>query len=442
MMTKNPSRFLALGLGALSIPACYGWQQPFVSEPAQTVVSAPVTTVKRVAPEPTPTNGQYVQAPAPTYQRLIQYDQYGRAFERIGVDFNRPTTVIPQPQPQTQPVMTPTTAITEPVEVVAVTHTSEPPLAMFDQPIRPIAARQMSDKSAQPSASPPAVSYMPTTASAIPTTVPAGTQILIVHPQNGAIQSQMATIQNEVIPNLLTPPVPPEELKLVSIPKNVGTNSPLLNALRAYQDKSPAEADKHLAHLDPVNQQLLKRLLPLAVKLGENGMLASDPTEVAELVDQLQQVVMTLRTKAALRIDKLCYCRAPVKPMRTGIYQPLPDDYAFRPGETVELYMELRNFSCEAKEAEYRTHVTTVIEIRDDRGEVLSRYEFERDRPDIGQAPRQDYFHICRFPVQGLAAGQYTLTAHVTDVPSGKSAKKTLPLRIEAVRRVARGYGE
>lgn len=433
MMTKSQSRLLGFGLGVLCIPACYGWQQPFVNEPAQTVANSPVTTVKRVAPELTQPVQQYVQPPQ--YQRLIQYDQYGRAFERIGFDFNRPSTASPIPQPQTQSTQTPTSAITEPVEVVAVTHTTEPPLAMIDSPIRPVAVRQMSEKAPAPIPSPPAAPYI---ANAIPATVPAGTQILVLQPQSIPLQQMVAPTPNDVVPNLLTPPIPPEELKLVSVPKS--SNSPLMNALKAYQDKAPNDADKFLAHLDSANQQLLKRLLPLAVKLGEN--VASDPTEVAEMVDQLQQVVATLRTKAALRIDKLCYCRAPAKPMRTGVYQPLPDDHTYRAGETVELYMELRNFSCEAKEAEYRTHVMTVIEIRDDRGEVVARYEFERDRPDVGQAPRQDYFHICRFPVQGLAAGQYTLTAQVTDVPSGKSAKKSLPLRIETARRVVRGVGE
>lgn len=434
-MTRTQTRLLGVSLGALFFPACYGWQEPFVQEPAQTVVSGPATTVKRVAPEPTPPAGQYVQMPV--HQRVIQYDQYGRPYERIGVDFNRPAAAaqVAQPPATQTPSASPAPAIIEPMEVVAITHTTEPPLAIVESQIRPVVSRQVQDKSVTTQTSPAA------TASAIPTFVPPGTQILVLQPQTGSLQPVTATNPpTEPVPNLLTPPVPPEELKLVSIPKV--TTTPLMNALKAYQDKSPADADRQLAHLDPANQQLLKRLLPLAVKLGDTGLPSCDPSEVAELADQLQNMVTTLRAKAALRIDKLCYCRAPVKPMRTGVYQPLPDDHTFRIGETVELYMELRNFSCEAKEAEYTTHVTTLIEIRDDRGEVMAKYEFERDRPEIGQSPRNEYFHICRFPVQGLSAGQYTLTTQVTDVPSGKSAKKTLPLRIEANRRVARGVSE
>lgn len=89
------------------------------------------------------------------------------------------------------------------------------------------------------------------------------------------------------------------------------------------------------------------------------------------------------------------------------------------------------------------THLATVIEVRDERNEVVMRHEFERDRPDVGQAAKAEHFQICRFPIQNLPAGSYTLTALVTDVPSGKSATRTLPLRVDSTaRRVARGTSE
>lgn len=430
-MTKSQARLLGVGLGALLFPACYGFQQPFVAEPAPVVVSGP-TTVKRVAQPPTqaaPQPGQYVQVP--TYERVIQYDQFGRPFERIGVDVNRQNaTVANQPVPASN---NPAAAITEPMEVVAITHTGEPPVAPMEMTTRP-APRQVAEKPTN------TVTQIPTVVNAVPPFVAPGTQVLVLQPQSGTLQPVGATT-TQSLQNLLTPPVPAEELKLVSVPKTPPM-SPLMHAVKAYQDKSAVDAEKSLAHLDPANQQLLKRMLPMAVKLSETGLPSTNPAEVAEMAEQLQQMVAALRAKAELRLDKLCYCRSPIKPVRYGAYQPLPDDYVFRAGETVELYMELRNFSCEAKEKEYTTHLTTVIEVRDERNEVAARFEFERDRPDVGQAPRQEYFHICRFPVQGLAAGQYTLTAEVTDVPSGKSAKRSLPLRIESPRRVARGTAD
>jgi len=322
------------------------------------------------------------------------------------------------------------------MELVAITHTGEPPIAPIEITTRS-AARPAADKPVN------SATQIPTVVNSVPPFVPPGTQVLVLQPQTGVLQQVGATTTTESLPNLLTPPVPAEELKLVTPPApKAPPLSPLIHAVKAYQDKSPNDAEKHLNHLDPANQQLLKRMLPMAVRLSETGLPSTNPAEVAEMADQLQQMVSALRAKAELRIDKLCYCRAPIKPVRYGVYQPLPEDHVYRVGETVELYMELRNFSCEAKEKEFSTHLATVIEIRDDRNEVVARFEFERDRPDVGQAPRYEYFHICRFPVQGLAAGQYTLNAQVTDVPSGKSAKRSLPLRVESPRRVARGNDE
>lgn len=242
---------------------------------------------------------------------------------------------------------------------------------------------------------------------------------------------------------LLEPPVAPEELRLVKPPAgpeadNAVADSPILAALREYKNKAPDEARKHLAGLDRFNQEALSFLLPLAVRLSEGGPRQTDPQEIAGVVDQLQGLIDKLRCKAALRIDKLCYCRPVPQPARYGVYLPLDEAQPFRQGELLELYMELRNFSCEARDKKYTVHLSVTIEIRDERGTVVEPMKFERDKPDVGHTPRQDYFHICRFPVPGIAPGTYTLVARVTDVPTGRSAERALPLRVAPVRAVAR----
>jgi len=465
-MPSIPARILGAGLGAFLLPACVGLQQQLLPDghampmPMSVVPGQPAPTVmRRVAPEP-------------AAQQQVQY---------VAV----PVTLVappgqPAPTPMAVAAATPAeapptapAAPAEPVEVVAVTHTSEPPLAATPAPlpvknatvaipVQPVAPPAPLPATVAASASPArtspygsagnAVATLPDTAAAKPAmkasppeTLPAPSpQVLLLNqpPVNGVRPTSHNT---DPIPNLIAPPMPPEELKLVSAPKPSSASAcggPLQTALRAYQDNAPQEANKHLAHLDPVNQEVLQQVLPVAARLGETGLPTADPTEVAELADKLQDVVTKLRSKAALRVDKLSYCRLPAAPVRAGVYQPLPDDHGYRAGETVELYMEVRNFSCEAKDREFLTHLNTAIEIRDDRGEVVSRYEFEREKPDSGQAPRHDHFHICRFPIQGLMPGPYTLTAQVTDVPSGKSAAKTLPLRIEPPRRTTRGTAE
>jgi hypothetical protein len=468
-MTRVRFRILAAGLGVVALPACVALDGNLAigTPPTTTAVAASPTagpvgasnTVRRVEPAQPPI--QYIAVPAdqlvrnaagqmmvkasaipPGYMPVAAPPSAGpMPVAMAGVPAPAPTPV-PPPAPTPALTATPIAAapqtpspVTEPIEMVAVSHTAEPPLAQAEAP------RKLPEVVKQTPVAIPAPSQTP---AGMPAYVPPGAQVLVLQPENGLQPAQYKPAPiTEPIPNLLTPPTPPEELKLVSATRGNCTPTPLQAALQAYQAKSPAEAEKQLSHLDPINRDLLKKVLPLAAKLGDQSVPAANPTEVAEMVDQLQQVVGSLRTKAGLQIAKLCYCRLPAKPVRQGVYQPLPDDQVYRVGESVELYMELRNFSCEARDREYATHLSTVIEVRDDRNEVVLRHEFERDRPEIGQTPKQEHFHICRFPVQGLPAGKYSLHATVTDIPTGKAATRVLPLHVEAAaRRVARGTAE
>lgn len=483
-MPSIPARIIGAGLGAFFLPACLGLQQQLLPDgramPMSAVPGHPAPTVmRRVAPEPAAQQVQYVAVPVTL---VAPPSQPAPAVAMVAAPESAPAPVMTA-SATSEPINAAPVNPTDPVEVVAVTHSAEPPLAAplapapiiaktpaaIPVPVKPPIAPPAplpSTVTAAPVA--PAVVIAPRpspygTTSVTPTVtgetpaakpavkpanadpIPPGAQILLLNqPSTNGIRPANHS-SADLIPNLIAPPMPPEELKLVSVPKPAAPSAcggPLQTALRAYLDKSPQEASKHLAHLDPANQEVLQQVLPVAAKLGETGLPSADPAEVAELADRLQDVVMKLRSKAALRVDKLIYCRLPAAPVRAGVYQPLPDDHAYHAGETVELYMEVRNFSCEAKDREFLTHLNTAIEIRDDRGEVVNRYEFERDKPVAGQAPRQDHFHICRFPIQGLMPGQYTLTAQITDMPTGKSAAKSLPLRIDPPRRAARGTAE
>src|SRR5205807_2071590 len=114
-----------------------------------------------------------------------------------------------------------------------------------------------------------------------------------------------------------------------------------------------------------------------------------------------------LRARAALEIPKLCFCRPVAAPARFGAYELLEENHLFRPGETVAVYLELRNFACEPHGGDYRTHVRTTVEVRDERGGVVFR--FDADRADPSLSPRRDYCHVGRFALPPLPAGAYTL---------------------------------
>lgn len=486
-MTKLPIRMVAVGLGALSLSGCliippeamsdHGPGSPITASPTVAPASAN-NTVRRVAPPPAAAPAiamanpnlpvQYIAIPADQ----LYYDATGRPMAKadaIPPGFT-PVVLPPHMTQAASPTLVqapmampsgpaPATAPAngnsmDNVDVVAISHTTEPPLASIDSRTLP---RQLPELTAPTQPLPEIVASkneplpaivnnrgMSRPAAPRGDATPPGGQLLVFQQPSAynPTNTHRASAAGDNPSNLLIPPVAPEELKLVASPKSALCSGPLTAALKAYQDGQLDEGDRHLAQIDSCNRELLRKMLPLAARLGDNSVASANPAELAELIDQLQVMASTLSARAALRIDKLSYCRTPAKPVRMGAYQPLSDDHTYRPGETIELYMEVRNFSCQAKEKEYLTHMSTVIEIRDERNEVVSRFDFERDRPVAGQAPKQDYFHICRFPVQGLATGQYTLTATVTDVPTGKSANKSLPLRVESTRRVARGSAE
>jgi hypothetical protein len=102
----------------------------------------------------------------------------------------------------------------------------------------------------------------------------------------------------------------------------------------------------------------------------------------------------------------------------------------------VGLYAEVRNFACAPHGSDYRTRVQTSIEVHDDRGEVVWRFD-PPARTDTSLSPRQDYCHVGRFALPGrLPSGAYTLWLKVTDVPTGRTARRSLDFRVTTVKDV------
>ncbi|MFL5327401.1 MAG: hypothetical protein ACJ8C4_00675 [Gemmataceae bacterium] len=404
------ARLLCAGLGAFFLPACMS--APVRLVPEQRNDAPAQSTVRRIAPEPLAP-----QQPAMAMagqQQPIMMQQLGQPIQGANGEWLMPVQIVNAPpqtdQTQTNPTLPAPTP--EPPHVVAI-HTEEPPLATpqmmqvvsatapATQAAPPMILKRQPEMPVAPLPTPPNPPRLMTQLAADPGPYPPGYQVLTLQPTPTDSSVKQASYQ---APEVVPPQAPPEELKLVTPPKSCVTD--LVSAIKSYQDC---------------------------------GMQQANPSEVAEVADQLQQVVTTLRGKAALRIEKLNYCR-PGKGAR-GIMN-LPDDHAFHVGESVEVYMELRNFSCESKE-QCPTQLATVLEIRNEQGIVVSHFEFQRDRADNCTAPRNDYFHICRFPVQRLNPGQYTLVAKITDLPTGKVAEKALPLTIDNARRTTiRGSAE
>lgn len=219
-----------------------------------------------------------------------------------------------------------------------------------------------------------------------------------------------------------------------------GTAGPaVVAALKGYQNHSPADADQALQQCDPASQELLRRLLPLAARLGDGSLAEADPNDLAGLVEQVQDLLKPLRTRASLRLDKLCLCRPVRQAARYGLYEPLEENHGFRAGETVEVYLEPRNFACEPRDggSSYRTQLSVSLELRDARGGLAWRKDFG-PVAEVSRTPRLDYFVVHGFRVpETLPAGAYALWVKVTDVPTGRTAQRSTDFRVAAGRAVA-----
>lgn len=219
--------------------------------------------------------------------------------------------------------------------------------------------------------------------------------------------------------------IPVVESPMNATPQN---NSPILTALRYYQADAPDRATRALDPIEPANRAVLEALLPLAVRLGAADAKPVSAEEVATTVAELEAAAAALRPNAALRIARLCYCRPVQAPTRFGVYQPLEGRHAFRPGEVVAVYVEMRNFTCEPKGDTFQTHLGSKVEVLDTAGHIAHRFDF--DAADASLSPRHDYCHVGRFLLPKLPAGDYTLRLTVTDRPTKREAQASLDLRV------------
>lgn len=213
---------------------------------------------------------------------------------------------------------------------------------------------------------------------------------------------------------------------------------PVVLALEHFLSNRPEEALHHLQVYDRSSQEVFLRLLPVLAQLTRKGLMQLDRQEASALYEQLHAMVQALRSRAELVIEQMCYCSSIES---FGLYQPLPDNYTFRPwtdnqpGEVVQLYVQLRNLCGERCNDGYQVCLWSTVEICDLQGERLWYYDFrDRERPVRSQAPVSDCFRNYSFTVpRRLRPGEYRLTIQIRDLTrpgAERIARKTLPFRV------------
>jgi hypothetical protein len=237
---------------------------------------------------------------------------------------------------------------------------------------------------------------------------------------------------------------PPAEVKTEITPAGASdlvmrTKAPedpvLVASLRCFLDKHPEDAKEYLKDFDPVNQNLLLCLLPLAARLAEGKLNQLAPDDVDALVQELDGLAVPLRARAPLIITRACFCES-IKTF--GVYSPFPDSHRFRHGDRVQIYVELRNFTSKEQklssgEVRQKVDLVSSAEIRDFSNKVVSRIDFQRDGPDESRTLRHDYFDTYGFWVpDNIPPGSYTLWITVEDrgtVPP-RTVKQSLDFRV------------
>ena len=199
-------------------------------------------------------------------------------------------------------------------------------------------------------------------------------------------------------------------------------------------EKHPADAAALLQRYDKANQDLLFCLMPLVARLGEGGLDHASPQEVTLVMEQLSSATVPLRPRAALVLDRMCYCQRIDK---FGVFEPLPDDHPFQPGDLVLIYAEVRNFSSQRRGPIYETQLGSAVKIKDACGQCRKGWEWDFrgcDHPDRSLTLRNDYFSSYRFCLPlDMPPGNYTLWLTVEDRLTQRPAVlRALPLHVLA----------
>jgi hypothetical protein len=227
---------------------------------------------------------------------------------------------------------------------------------------------------------------------------------------------------------------------------------PLVAALTCFlkQEDPKAAAEEAIRHLDrygDATKEWFRRVLPIMARLTRTGLDQLPQEEIALMQDQIETLLLTLRARSTLAIEKMCFC-ADID--ADGKHKPLPEAHAFlpacgdRPGEQVLLYVELRNVGSIRKGTCYETRLSGVVKIHPEGADAGSAPAYSRNlkaqnRPLRTPTLCNDYFHSYCFYLPSMPAGKYVLTLEVTDETTQppRTAVKKLPFVVagEAVAR-------
>lgn len=243
-------------------------------------------------------------------------------------------------------------------------------------------------------------------------------------------------------PDPIAPPPPDRVLEVVKAAEPgqfpLGSappvpDPPLLAAMRAYVENRPDDAIRHLEKLDRPNQEFALAVMPVLARGASINLAAPDPQEAGHLADQLNAAAAKLEVKAALRVEKVAFCK---KISGFGRYDPWPTAQPYRPGDLAQLYVEVRHIGSTPTTGSagegYVSRAVVSLEVRDAKGTVVEQTDpadfrqrvpvarWEHNEPS--RSPVRDYYQPYRIRIPANP-GVYTVTVEVRDPASGRAAR-------------------
>ena len=208
---------------------------------------------------------------------------------------------------------------------------------------------------------------------------------------------------------------------------------PLLAAMRAYVENRPDDAIRHLEKLEKPNQEFALAVMPVLARGAAMNLAAPDPQEAAHLVEQLGGAAGRLEMKAAMRVEKVAFCK---RATAFGRYDPWPEAQPYRPNDLAVLYVEVRNVGsapCAGPAGEgYVSRAVVALEVRDAKGTVVEQTDpadyrqrvavARFEHTDHTRSPLRDYSRTYRIKIPPNP-GVYTVTVEVKDPVTGRTAR-------------------
>lgn len=211
---------------------------------------------------------------------------------------------------------------------------------------------------------------------------------------------------------------------------------PLVGAMRAYVEDRPNDAIRCLQDLDRPNQEFALAMLPLLVRGSHLNLTAPDPNDAAVMAEQFASIAARLEGKAALRVEKVAFCR---RATSFGRFDPWPEAQPYRPNDMAILYVEIRHVGSEAASGPdgegFVSRAVVSLEVRDSGGRLIEqtdptdwrrRVSVARfEHTDYTRSPLRDYSRTYRISVPSKP-GVYTVTVEVKD-PAGNRTARSQP---------------